>query len=367
MLKDIKPVAVLYQAQAASAAHGIRKPMKEGGYADSGADIIYNLQQAGIPVITPTKFPDPTCDTNWVFPDTEEGIHNAISLGAQVLWANTVLFEGHPLEGFAGQGLYIVGQPAQLTQKYDDKWVTNELLKQKGLQIAPHMLVDMPNLPELSEERLYQQGISFPAVIKPVRGRGSQGVVQVSTLAELKEKMQYYLQQTEEVNGKRYNKYGTSYIVESYMQGKEVTVTVMPPGIYQIDGAQQFFDEHWSLPLVERFNHSEGIAPYSGVIAVSRNSRVIKQVALTPQQQLVMQQCAKAGGIIGSKAPIRIDCRADEKGDYKLFDLNMKPNMTGAGRPKRGAQNSLTVIAAVGVDWSYQSLLENILNQTWEF
>ena len=35
-------------------------------------------------------------------------------------------------------------------------------------------------------------------------------------------------------------------------------------------------------------------------------------------------------------APIRIDCREDANGVIKAIDINMKPSMTGPGRPGVG-------------------------------
>jgi len=52
----------------------------------------------------------------------------------------------------------------------------------------------------------------------------------------------------------------------------------------------------------------------------------------------------------------------DREGIGRLFDLNMKPNMTGAGRPGRDDQDSLTMIAAREIGWSYEDLLLNMLN-----
>lgn len=39
-------------------ADGIKKPMKKGGYSDSGADIAYCLKENGENVILPCKNPD---------------------------------------------------------------------------------------------------------------------------------------------------------------------------------------------------------------------------------------------------------------------------------------------------------------------
>lgn len=89
-------IAILYQAQPSPIINGIQKPMKPGGYSDSGADIAFELHSKGVKVCTPVDRPHIENDLDWVFPDTEEGIENAIRKGAKILWLNTVLYIGHP-------------------------------------------------------------------------------------------------------------------------------------------------------------------------------------------------------------------------------------------------------------------------------
>jgi len=48
-----KKVAIVYQAAVAPERDNIIKPMKPGGYSDSGADIAYSLKKQGIAVIYP--------------------------------------------------------------------------------------------------------------------------------------------------------------------------------------------------------------------------------------------------------------------------------------------------------------------------
>ena len=60
------------------------------------------------------------------------------------------------------------------------------------------------------------------------------------------------------------------------------------------------------------------------------------------------------------------DSRADNKGKYYLFDLNLKPNMTGPSRSHRANQDSLSSLAAIGIGWNYFDLLKNMINQKWK-
>src|SRR4051812_29122131 len=119
--KSRESVAVLYQAITAPVIDGVRKPMKKGGYTDSGADIAFALHEAGMPVITPVRSPDSKSELDWVFPDTETGLTQALAAGATVLWANTILFNGHPLESVPIH-VAIVGQKPSMVHEFDDKW-----------------------------------------------------------------------------------------------------------------------------------------------------------------------------------------------------------------------------------------------------
>ncbi|EXX59387.1 uncharacterized protein OCT59_020764 [Rhizophagus irregularis] len=362
--KEFTPVAILYQALKPPIIDGSRKPLKPGGYSDSGADIAYSLKSNSIPMVTPVDNPYPSSDMDWVFPDTEEGINTAISKGAKTVWANTVLFDAHPLN--FRYNVKIIGQLPEAAQKYDNKWVTNNLIRSHELPVPNSILIGYKNrngiygLNDLTVEILHKENINFPLVLKPIRGRGSQGVKKVDTMEQLKA-------HAEELLSSKTNEFGDSLILEQYLEGDEITVVIMPPGTYDINFKSTNFDNHWHLPPVKRFNHHNGVAPYSGVVAVVENSELLNSVELQdPTYQKVVRDCERAGQIIKSLAPIRIDCRRIAQGKpFYLFDLNMKPNITGPGRPGRDIEDSLVSLSARGIGWTYSDLLKNILRQAW--
>lgn len=322
-------IAVLYQKNSPPVFKGIKKPMKEGGYSDSGADICYCLQKNNIDVVTPVKHPDMLKDFDWVFPDTKEGIQNAISLGADTIWLNTVLYNNHPIESFSG--INIIGQRPSDVSKYDDKYYTNNYLRNQGFPVVKGVLLN----------KVSKYNGDFPCVIKPVRGRGSQGVVKCCSADELYSVLKKLIDS---------GIYGDEMIVEPFLDGKEITVSVLPNGI--------------CLPVVERFNHCNGIAPYNGVVAVSKNSRAVLQNDESLNK--ISDACSKAVISMDLKALVRIDCRENSQGEYEMFDFNLKPNMTGAVRPHRLDQDSLTMIAASAVGWSYYDLLNEIIQTKWQ-
>ncbi|MBK0369320.1 ATP-grasp domain-containing protein [Flavobacterium agrisoli] len=345
-------VAILYQTKTPPERNGIIKPMKPGGYSDSGADIAYSLKRQGINIITPVEDSQIEQDLDWVFPDTTNGIKMAIEKGASTIWLNTVLYKGHPIEDFINKGMSVVGQIPENVDLYDDKWVTNKLLKANDLPIPKSISITHDNIMK------YKLDFPFPVVAKPIRGRGSQGVCVVKN----KEELALILN-----NMFNSHSYGEALYVEEFLSGQEVTITIMPPGKYIIGGEITTKNNYWSLPPVKRFNHENGIAPFNGKVAVVNNSEVLTNLELRQEEiQQLCLQCEVASKIVNAKAPIRIDCRANAKGKYFLFDLNMKPNMTGASRPHKQNQDSLTVLSARKIGWTFDDLVLNMLGQKWK-
>eukprot|EP00698_Gefionella_okellyi_P009103 TRINITY_DN2287_c1_g1_i1.p2 TRINITY_DN2287_c1_g1~~TRINITY_DN2287_c1_g1_i1.p2 ORF type:complete len:374 (-),score=74.37 TRINITY_DN2287_c1_g1_i1:1268-2389(-) len=364
-----RTVALLYQATRPPVIDGIAKPPKPGGYSDSGADIAYMLQLSGVRVVTPVSSPQPTCDFDWVWPDTASGIEAAMAAGANVLWANTVLFEGHPIQQMEGR-VAIVGQSALVTQRFDDKFCTNTLLSAQHLAVARSTLLGKVacdtsaslHLDSLSSEQLLADGWVFPLVVKPVRGRGSEGVTLVRSLESLRTVAETLLNTRMLVADKEVPRYGDKLILEEFLSGDEITVTVMPPGLYQLQDRTFEQRSHWCLPVVRRMNHQDDVAPYNGTVAVTKNSVAVPEHDENDALRHIKSQCAAAASWMNATAPIRIDCRQQHAdGRYVMFDVNMKPNATVAGRPGRDDQDSLCCMSALQFGWSRAEFLLNIL------
>lgn len=304
------------------------------------------MRKAGTAVITPKPDPDPLSDEGWCFPDTEEGILKAVSREATHLWANTILFASHPLPvsdklAAYASTLKVVGQPPQLVEQYDDKNFVNNLLRKDGSFTLPngwlvHSLQDKicDNPP-------------LPIVAKPIRGRGSYGV----KLCRSKEQLTAHL--------KELLAESSPAMLEEYLPGQEGTITVMPPSKHN--------SKFTALPVVVRFNHQDGVAPYNGVVAVTANSRIPSkgEREAASAYAKIERACERVAEKLKVTAPIRIDVRQvteNPRSDFAIFDVNMKPNMTGPGRPGRENQASLTALAAAEVGWDYPRLLQEVLN-----
>ncbi|KAH7088585.1 hypothetical protein FB567DRAFT_591966 [Paraphoma chrysanthemicola] len=344
-----RQVAILYQALEPPIINGIQKPRKPGGYRDSGADIAFVLKCDGTTaVVTPRSEPDPSNDADWCFPDNEEGILDAIRKGATHLWANTILFKDHPLQSSKSleemvDKIYVIGQPPSLVETYDDKAAVYRVLSAEGTFTVAKSVT--AKVDEDIMKTIINLSTSFPVVAKPVRGRGSHGVKLCHSEEELR------------VHATSLFKESSEIIVEEYLRGEEATVTVMPPSASR--------PSYQALPIVTRFNHESGIAPYNGIVAVTENSRVVSENRISgdPAYGRAVEECERVAALLRVTAPIRIDIRRFSPGSsFALFDVNMKPNMTGPGRPGRDNQSSLTAMAAEAAGWGYCRLLHEILS-----
>lgn len=364
------PLAVLHQAIDPPLVDGARKPRKEGGYTDSGADIAAALRGIGIPVVTPAAAPDPARDEGWTFPDTADGIAGAIAHGAEVLWANTVLFAGHPLDGITG--VRIVGQRAADVHSFDDKWHARTVLREAGLPFPAAMLVGAAPGPgrvaidSVGEALLERMGMQHGVIVKPVRGRGSQGVSFAHSAAEARAALQALFGAVAPGREGSVPLYGDRAIVEEFVPGEEITVAVLPPGQYRVGDAVRRETGHWALPVIRRTGHVQGIAPYSGVVPVSGNSDPLPAAEWErPDVVAAVSACVRAAELAGARAPVRIDCRRAAGGPFLLFDVNLKPNLTGPGRPGREHAESLMALAGRAAGWSYPEMLRELLRAAW--
>lgn len=171
------------------------------GYADGCADIAYALQSVGETIVTPLSQPDPTKDLDWSFPDTVSGIREAIEKGANTLWANTTLHSTHAVvelkDELTKNGIRLIGQNPLTADKYDDKeWTNRWLSSQNGLQkYFPRSLLYRRGNED--EDKLGK--FPLPAVAKPIKGRGSHGVVKISTPEEVKSATYTLLKESEAV------------------------------------------------------------------------------------------------------------------------------------------------------------------------
>ena len=124
------------------------------------------------------------------------------------------------------------------------------------------------------EKLISGERLPFPIVGKPIRGRGCYGVKVCHGPKEVEEHVQALFNESPRV------------MLEEFLPGEEATITVFPPS--QEEGRH----DYWASPIVKRFNHDDGVAPYNGTVAVTSNSTVVtSEEERNEQYQNAARQC----------------------------------------------------------------------------
>ncbi|KAG0643013.1 hypothetical protein HOY80DRAFT_948184 [Tuber brumale] len=321
----------------------------KSGYKDACADIAYAIQSLNDPnisIITPEPHPSPTTVIGWSFPDTRPGILAAITAGANTIWANTSLFADHPLTTTSlPPRTKLIANPPRVVDVVDDKAFTNKLLQHHGFSIPKSWLLegDLARSIEQLSQLVYD--LPYPVIVKPVRGRGSEGVELIDGFVGMLDTLDDLF--------KTYN----VLLIEEFLEGEEGTVTVVP------DGQGKFV----ALPIVQRFGQVTGVMPWSGHVPVTKNSTVLPVMEEDLWHRAAKIECQKAAELLKLTNVTRIDIRRkDEKGGkFFLFDVNPKPNLTGTGRPGRDDQESLCAMAAREFGWEYPLFVRKCIDTAY--
>ncbi|PUU78789.1 hypothetical protein B9Z19DRAFT_1193069 [Tuber borchii] len=309
------------------------------------AYVVHSLNDPKTNITTPAPHANPAIDTCWSYLGTQPGILAAIAAGTNMIWAITPLLADHPLITTSLPScIKLIANPPKVVDIVDDKAFTNKLLQHHGFLTPKSWLLEGD--PKRAIERLGQlvYDLPCPVILKPVRGSGSEGVQLVNGFVSMLDALANLLN------------IDSVILVEELLEAEEGTVTLVP------DGQGNFM----ALTIVLPFGHVSGVMPWSGHIPVAKNSRVLSAREEDSWRRAAKIECPKAAGLLKLTSATRIDiCRKDENGGkFFLFDINSKPNLTGAGRPGRENQDSLCPLAAKEFGWEYPTFVRKFIETT---
>ncbi|TAK71989.1 MAG: ATP-grasp domain-containing protein [Gammaproteobacteria bacterium] len=371
LLKSELKIAVLYQSEPLPEINGVTKPMKSNGYIDGSADIAFALKHQGFNVCLPSGYPNKYVDEDWVFKDTQSGISDALKRGCNFIWPNTVLHDSHAIYGFNQSLFGFLGQKNYHLKDLDDKVIAYKFLRQCKNFILPHFVVgsysgqiDKDKMivePDLAilDRKIKEMRMMFPLVVKPIRGRGSEGVKKVNDLDELITAILYVFNKKFVHNNQELKRFGNAVLVEEYLSGSELTITVLPPGLYRIDGRIQHKGDFWTLMPFYRVGHEHGILPSISTLPPIQNVR-----AATKNDKflnVIMQEAVDLARAVKIYSPLRIDCRQDNSGYYRIFDINIKPAITASNRVGDPCKQSIVELASKYSLLNFADLISGII------
>ena len=361
-------VAVLHQANDSPVVDEFLKPENVWGYKDSSADIAAALRARGVNVVTFASTVVDSSDDGWSFGDTYSEISRALDKGANLIWANATLHTKHAVAVLPA-GVSFVGHDPLAYEFMENKLWVGTKLRQLGLKIptAYHAREINGRLEYVSSCDMATTAIwplGYPAVAKPVRGRGSWGVKVLHSAKETSD----FLSQAVSIPSRRgisMARIAVGYMIEEYMPGIEITISVMPPSVKrpltvtQDPRVHVSHSGYWCLPPLVRNCHIEGVLPYSRDVPAVFNTGTIVEVDAGVRK--CMERCVHTAEFFKFRSLVRFDCRQDICGDFRVLDLNMKPNLAGPGRVGRDKAGGLVFLGATAIGWDFGDLVLSLL------
>ncbi|BBF05239.1 D-alanine--D-alanine ligase [Haemophilus influenzae] len=204
-----------------------------------------------------------------------------------------------------------------------DKMRTKMLWKAFGLPVADMEVVTRETFSELDPQSVVAK-LGLPLMVKPSLEGSSVGLTKVKAVEELKSAVEYAL------------KFDNTILIEEWLAGDELTVPVLD---------NQVLPAIRIVPEGEFYDYE---AKY-----ISDNTQYFCPAGLTPEREQALAILVKrAYDAMGCRGWSRIDVMCDEKGNFRLVEVNTNPGMTS---------HSLFPKSAATVGISFEQLVVKIL------
>lgn len=204
-----------------------------------------------------------------------------------------------------------------------DKMRTKMLWKAFGLPVADMEVVTRETVSELDAQAVVEK-LGLPLMVKPSLEGSSVGLTKVKAADELKSAVEYAL------------KFDNTILIEEWLSGDELTVPVLD---------SQVLPAIRIVPEGEFYDYN---AKY-----ISDNTQYFCPAGLMSEREQELAILVKrAYDAVGCRGWSRIDVMCDEKGDFRLVEVNTNPGMTS---------HSLFPKSAASVGISFEQLVVKIL------
>ncbi len=207
-----------------------------------------------------------------------------------------------------------------------DKALTKRLFIGNGVPTPKWKQYQITNVNEISAaaEEVAEQ-LPFPVIVKPNDGGSTVGLTKVSLFSELSDAIAKAAKLTPNV------------LVEEFVQGRELTVTVF-------DGV--------AYPLVE-ISPLGGLYDYEAKYTKGKSEYFCPAAVPEPVAKKIQEAAVRAYHLIGARGLVRIDFLLGHSNEFVCLEINTLPGMTSL---------SLAPMAAKAVGIDFPQLIQKILD-----
>jgi D-alanine-D-alanine ligase len=291
-----------------------------------------------------------------IMPDDMTMLSNIRDENIHFVWLNTAGVQGYIPTAHAAAMLEMAGVPyighnPQNAAILDNKHIFKYMLQKFNIATSPFVVWSRSSINLSLEEDVKALKKVFgdytgPFIVKPVSGRASLNVTYVESLKELHETVDRIYGITQNL-----------IAIEKYLSGREYCVSICGPVISQ-DNKFRNLEKPFAFSIIER------ILDKDELIFTSMDKKPITESRLRNLDE------DKESGLTGSlrkmaqevytkfflETLVRIDIRADEKGNLFALEANPKPDL------KKPTENvtSLTCMGLSRLGMSYNDLITGL-------
>jgi D-alanine-D-alanine ligase len=222
-------------------------------------------------------------------------------------------------------GIPYTGSGASASMLAMNKELAKRVVSRDHVPVAKEVFVEQPGKDVLEIESRVMKTPSLPAVVKPNCEGSSVGVTVVHTVEDLASAIADA------------ESYGGSYLIEEYIEGAEVTASIL-------DGVD--------LPIIE-IRPRAGFYDYKNKYTSGACEYLVPAPIGDKVADAVARSARTAYHALGCRGYARVDFRLRPPGDHFFLEVNTLPGMTS---------NSLVPKAARAVGIEFTELVDRILH-----
>ena len=247
-------------------------------------------------------------------------------------------------------GIPFVGHSSINATLLDNKHLFKYMINSLNIKTAPFLVFNPYQLtPEqFLENRLLDfAGDKFEFVVKPVSGRGSVNVFYVDSKEEFLRVSKEIFQTTKDY-----------ILIEKYLSGAEYCVAVHGE-IAFIDGKLTKLDEPFAFSAIERVLDEDEMV-FTSMDKKPISSKRVKPLKDAEVIKKLKNLAKEVYQLNNIETLIRLDVRADEKGELYILEANPKPDL------KRPEKNVASIISLGLTEYNigYNQLILQIFANT---
>ena len=207
-----------------------------------------------------------------------------------------------------------------------DKWVAKQIFKTAGIPSPEWLAVNL----EFDDAPVWEEAVAelgATVVVKPVATGSTVGITIARSKSEYAESVALAKQ------------YGERIILERYIPGKELTVSVIGDRI---------------LPVIEIVPAEGDFFDFEAKYSPGGSRHLIPTTLGAAVEERAQEESARAYRALHCQGLARADLRVDDNGKVWVLEINTLPGMT---------PTSLSPDAAAAIGWSFNDLVREILEE----